>query len=222
MEIELRIAKTLQTLIKSADPVDRDLAKALLAWQNIKVANNKLRNLGYEPRDIIRLGSVEVIERRIRNNSNGFNEVPAKDSYESIVIRHPERFAADVIKIAKHRIDLENSEFAPSADEEEIDEQVQKLLTRKTLTFPTGILQPQRVDTTVAQFLRSAHVKAFVLKLANGRCENCGADAPFQDKYGRGYLEVHHVKSLSDGGSDRVSKCSGSLSKLSSRCSFFL
>lgn len=40
---------------------------------------------------------------------------------------------------------------------------------------------------------------------ANGRCELCSAKAPFKDKFDEPYLEVHHVKPLAEGSSDRVS-----------------
>jgi 5-methylcytosine-specific restriction enzyme A len=53
-----------------------------------------------------------------------------------------------------------------------------------------------------AYYLRSAAVKAYVLKRANGKCEACDDDAPFLRKDGTPYLEPHHTMRLADGGPD--------------------
>jgi 5-methylcytosine-specific restriction enzyme A len=49
---------------------------------------------------------------------------------------------------------------------------------------------------------RSEDVRAHVLARASGRCEACGADAPFKRKDGTAYLEPHHTRRVSDGGPD--------------------
>jgi 5-methylcytosine-specific restriction protein A len=69
---------------------------------------------------------------------------------------------------------------------------------------PVGAKAPKRTIRTVNGFKRSPEVKAYVLKSANGRCEVCSSPAPFVDVDGFPFLEVHHVKPLSEGGSDRV------------------
>ncbi|EMP7867605.1 TPA: HNH endonuclease [Pseudomonas aeruginosa] len=51
-------------------------------------------------------------------------------------------------------------------------------------------------------YLRSAHVKNYVLLRAAGICESCEKPAPFLRKDGRAYLEPHHINRLSDGGLD--------------------
>ncbi len=58
------------------------------------------------------------------------------------------------------------------------------------------------VSTTV--YLRNPDVVAEVLKRAKGKCERCGARAPFLRKDGRPYLEVHHLVPLACGGDDTV------------------
>ena len=49
---------------------------------------------------------------------------------------------------------------------------------------------------------RSRDVREYVLARSGGKCENCQQDAPFKTKYGRGYLEPHHIRRLNDGGLD--------------------
>lgn len=49
---------------------------------------------------------------------------------------------------------------------------------------------------------RSAIIRKYALKRANGTCEGCEAEAPFLTRRLVPYLEVHHVRRLSDGGPD--------------------
>jgi 5-methylcytosine-specific restriction protein A len=72
-------------------------------------------------------------------------------------------------------------------------------------TAPTGTLTPQRTSATVTNLKRDPAVKAWVLCRAKGICECCGCVAPFEGVDGMGYLEVHHLRRLADGGSDRIS-----------------
>ncbi len=67
-----------------------------------------------------------------------------------------------------------------------------------------GYIPPQRtVSTTV--FVRNPYVIVATLARANGQCERCKAKAPFISKSdGEPYLEVHHIKPLSEHGSDDI------------------
>jgi len=60
----------------------------------------------------------------------------------------------------------------------------------------------QRVETT--QFVRDPHVAELAKRNASGRCQLCGAAAPFQDQRGAPYLETHHIVWLARGGSDSI------------------
>lgn len=60
----------------------------------------------------------------------------------------------------------------------------------------------------VKVFNRNPYVVAEVLSRANGICESCGNPAPFISKSNsKPYLEVHHIKPLSEGGYDSVDNC---------------
>ncbi|UYH50996.1 HNH endonuclease [Candidatus Kirkpatrickella diaphorinae] len=52
---------------------------------------------------------------------------------------------------------------------------------------------------------RSKAVRDYILARADGKCERCGAKAPFLTPNGRPYLEAHHIHRLSDGGPDHPS-----------------
>jgi 5-methylcytosine-specific restriction protein A len=51
-------------------------------------------------------------------------------------------------------------------------------------------------------YRRSAAVREYVLRRANGICEGCSGSAPFRTESGRPYLEPHHTRRISDGGPD--------------------
>lgn len=94
----------------------------------------------------------------------------------------------------------------PANDEaQEFERRVLELRRREVrIDRPAGTKRPQKIVRSAYGFVRSAEVKAYVLQEANGRCEVCASPAPFIDGDGMPYLEVHHVKPLAEGGSDRV------------------
>lgn len=53
-----------------------------------------------------------------------------------------------------------------------------------------------------SDFQRSAIIRQYVLKRAEGLCEACNKPAPFSRLNGTPYLEPHHINFLSDGGID--------------------
>jgi predicted HNH restriction endonuclease len=62
--------------------------------------------------------------------------------------------------------------------------------------------QKRKTQTTV--YDRSVLIKEFAKRVAGGVCQLCESVAPFFDKYGNPFLEVHHIKYLSLGGSDTI------------------
>lgn len=64
---------------------------------------------------------------------------------------------------------------------------------------------PKRRRVTVWEFIRNPDVVAEVLERAGGVCEGCKDGAPFLRASDQSpYLEVHHMKRLTDGGLDTV------------------
>ena len=56
----------------------------------------------------------------------------------------------------------------------------------------------------VASHYRNQDVVKLARRRANGFCELCNKRAPFKDRRGNPYLEVHHIKWVSRGGNDSV------------------
>jgi len=65
--------------------------------------------------------------------------------------------------------------------------------------------KPSKRSTTVDQYDRNEYVKEYALRRAKGNCQLCGNKAPFTNKNGRPFLEVHHIEYLRNGGKDSVS-----------------
>lgn len=51
-------------------------------------------------------------------------------------------------------------------------------------------------------YVRSARLKAYVIRRANGVCEGCCSPAPFLTRKNTPYLEPHHIRRVADGGPD--------------------
>lgn len=66
---------------------------------------------------------------------------------------------------------------------------------------PVGVISPRQKLGQAIVFTRSPAVKVWVLHQAEGNCEWCKGYT-FKDLFGRWYLEVHHLLSLAEGGSD--------------------
>lgn len=64
---------------------------------------------------------------------------------------------------------------------------------------------PERIEVTTYAYLRNPHVVTEALIRADGKCEGCGAPAPFIRRAdGSPYLEVHHEVPLANGGEDTL------------------
>lgn len=70
--------------------------------------------------------------------------------------------------------------------------------------LPQGVETPERTETSSSAFLRDMTVKSWIQQNAAGVCEGCGREAPFVVDDGTPFLEVHHVRSLADGGADSI------------------
>lgn len=94
--------------------------------------------------------------------------------------------------------------FARTSDPELLARRANSIRGHLPPGVPPGAKRPRRIEGLVAQFERDPVVRAYVLKAANGLCELCLSPAPFLDEAGHPFLELHHVRTLAEGGSDTV------------------
>lgn len=92
----------------------------------------------------------------------------------------------------------------PTSSEEELQDRVRQLLMHGPRPRPKGRKAPKKAKSTTTEYYRLPEVVAYVLQEANGRCESCFNQAPFLRSDGTPFLEVHHVKPLAKGGSDKA------------------
>ncbi|MNF86966.1 HNH endonuclease [compost metagenome] len=145
------------------------------------------------------------IEYRMRNISTELNDLCLPYIVGYVPAAHLGAGVAQRVRAAMIAKGAFNpDDYAPTANDQELNEKVLKLEQQELVGTPRGIEKPQRVTGTTSSFLRDPLVKAWVLKQANGVCEGCGQDAPFKQPNGLHFLEVHHVKHLANDGTDEV------------------
>lgn len=152
--------------------------------------------------------SASAYEFRMRNISAVLNELGERflDGY------YP---AENVGENVKHKLILLINEYwrrnpsleLPTSDRDHLETRVKSILASAGDTDtppPEGNLSPQTAVASSKQYVRDPKIVAWVLKQAKGTCEACGKNAPFKDRNGRLFLEVHHVTELANGGPDTV------------------
>lgn len=112
-----------------------------------------------------------------------------------------EKNTRDVIMFELVPLDATLEDAAPTApDEQAIATATLGALRALALDAGTGDVRQSTIRARV--WLRSAAVTRYARERAQGVCEGCGHPAPFSDSKGRPFLEVHHLRRLSDGGPD--------------------
>lgn len=97
------------------------------------------------------------------------------------------------------------SEIAQSVSHELTEQEIVKLsdkeLARYTVVKNVNN-EPKKTETII--YYRDPYLKQMVKRIAEGKCQYCGENAPFIDKQGEPYLEAHHVIRLAEGGKDTI------------------
>jgi 5-methylcytosine-specific restriction enzyme A len=91
----------------------------------------------------------------------------------------------------------------PGHNEQNI-QQIQDLSLEslRSKAISASVLQRTPLERKQDYYYRSQVIKQYALRRASGICEGCKQPAPFTTKEGTPYLEVHHIRRLSDGGPD--------------------
>ncbi|MFJ2714905.1 HNH endonuclease [Pseudomonas sp. NPDC087346] len=114
------------------------------------------------------------------------------------------KVARSIRKALDASIVLTPEDSTPTADEALLEQRAAKFERQPFLYVPKGIKNPVQIESTRKTYFRDPELKGWVRQQANGKCEGCGNPAPFE-KDGKPFLEVHHVKHLSQDGSDTPS-----------------
>jgi 5-methylcytosine-specific restriction endonuclease McrA len=107
--------------------------------------------------------------------------------------------------IDKVRMDINSAltfDGLEDLDDDTASSYQENLIPASEQSNTTRVRIPVRAEAKISRFERDAAVTKWVLAQAQGQCESCLDEAPFQKDDGTPFLEVHHLKRLADGGSD--------------------
>lgn len=74
----------------------------------------------------------------------------------------------------------------------------------KAVAEKREIISPEKCEISTYSYKRDPYITEFAKRQANGICQLCKMQAPFNTSDGKPYLETHHIKWLSEGGSDSI------------------
>jgi len=91
-------------------------------------------------------------------------------------------------------------------NKEAIHNKIRKLSTDelKKRAQQNGRDKAGRRTVTSLAYIRDEAVSEYAKRRANGICQLCGEQAPFDDEHGNPYLESHHIEWLSKDGPDTI------------------
>jgi hypothetical protein len=84
----------------------------------------------------------------------------------------------------------------------EADETFASIFSLREQAYFLADMSPPQTRREVWQRTRSAIIAQYALCRSRGNCEGCKRPAPFMRRNGEPYLEIHHIRSLADGGAD--------------------
>ena len=99
---------------------------------------------------------------------------------------------------------IEDRENQKAIVKTDFERDVDNFRQNKSLPEPDGNRSPRKQNKETTTYDRDPKVVAWVLNTSKGVCEVCQSNAPFTKSDGQYYLEVHHLRRLADGGTDRT------------------
>lgn len=124
----------------------------------------------------------------------GWSHRRITDALRAVGVSNPSEHVALIVE--------RNGVVPLATDPLELQRRATALATSGLLSAAVGNPTPTKSERVVQEFARSPAVVAEVLRIAAGRCELCECAAPFLRADGSPYLEVHHVRTLAEGGAD--------------------
>lgn len=129
--------------------------------------------------------------------AEGWSHRRITDALRAVGVDNPSEHVALIVE--------RNGAVLPATEPHELQRRAAALAAAGvSLASAAGNTTPTRFERVVHEFARSPAVWGGVLRIAAGRCELCECAAPFLRADGSPYLEVHHVRTLAEGGADTV------------------
>ncbi|MET4688832.1 HNH endonuclease [Sinorhizobium fredii] len=144
-------------------------------------------------------------EYRMQNISAVLDELGMEPVTGYLPRRNVGRHKVQLIQLINEFWERLSKPELPTSDPQSLETRIAsaKARNRQGSPPPGGSKEPLRVRREVFSFERDPEVVAWVLSAADGVCEICDLPAPFVRSDGAPYLEVHHVRTLAEGGPDQ-------------------
>ena len=197
-EVELKSIVTTYFFIRDRPTVDQNAQLKMLCFLDDYLDRNTPKGR--------RRAIPEALFRGISAVLDEVGEPWCKDY--APVYTYEDTLRGAVLDFLEKRGVLEVEDYLETESPEVLSERTRKIVTSKrAIGGLTGEIrgnpQPRRSDRRTSAYERSPLVKAFVLGVAQGICEMCGEEGPFQVKgWPYRFLEIHHIQRLADGGPD--------------------
>jgi Predicted restriction endonuclease len=209
------------------DWTEAELEAATMAY--LKMREQEMAGLPYSKTEVNRAlrdgelsrRSKASIEYRMQNISAVLNEIcaptikgylPAKNVGTQTKVK--------LLSILDRLGVCSKEDYEPNFDQQVVDTRVKRLLRKPLAGTPKGQSAPLQSTKTTVSYARDPLVKAWVLQKSEGKCEGCFSPAPFQNKDGGPYLEVHHIIKLAEGGPDTIENAVALCPNCHRRCHF--
>lgn len=180
---------------------DAELQAAVLVYRQLMSGERTNKSAAYRELSARFGRKAEAYERRMQNISAVLEDM-GKEWLAGLKPQH--NIGTNVRPRLLRSVEVIFGGAAAAEPPAALQRDVVNLFKRGGLEVPRGQERPRAITKQVADFSRDANVKAWILSEARGLCECCGQEAPFLTKDGLPFLEVHHVKTLAEGGSDTI------------------
>lgn len=147
----------------------------------------------YVDGEYIFFGEVKLVSEPFFVEELGEDEISRK------VIKFPLKRVAEAIDIVYDFSDIEKNEQNKI---KEVRKHSSTDIKEKAKQAESNNISTKEVKTIYRE--RNQFIAEHTKERANGICDLCGNEAPFNDKNGRPYLESHHVITLANNGPDAI------------------
>lgn len=196
---------------KGEEWTDQELAACVAAYRRLWLARTTDTKVNKSAlrREVVnaslRARGESAYEFRMQNISAVIDELGLGFVEGYVPLRNFGSVKDRIIELINEHWDRAAKLEVPTSDPEKlatrVESAIQKIRKGK-LSPPSGSKTPSRTVSTSNQFARDPNIIAWVCEEADGHCEACNEAAPFNRTDGSPYLEVHHVRPLSEGGPD--------------------
>ncbi|TYL89966.1 hypothetical protein FXB40_34110 [Bradyrhizobium rifense] len=175
-----------------------------------RISKTDLRNEALEQGLASR--SESAYEFRMQNISAVLDELGLKRATGYAPMKNIGGVKASLIELVNEQWGRSKEFESPTADDDALATRViaaRQKIANAMSEAPPGSRSVRKLLSATEKFVRDPNVIAWVLKRAAGKCEMCEAPAPFVATDGEPFLEVHHVRPLSEGGPDTAENACG-------------